>query len=123
MPNARMRMLGEPPGQESPSPLAGEEAPPRAGGGAWGGGGGGGLDRRRCGATSAAAGSGPGFGDRSYCPQGRLIVEVDGECHAERQVEDARLTARPRKSLPARGGGGPATGRRGGVGGGRGGGS
>ena len=29
-----------------------------------------------------------------YCPQARLIVEVDGECHAERQVEDARRTAR-----------------------------
>ena len=29
-----------------------------------------------------------------YCPQARLIVEVDGEFHAERQVEDARRTAR-----------------------------
>src|SRR5258708_15655061 len=29
-----------------------------------------------------------------YCPHARLIVEVDGELHAERQVEDARPTAR-----------------------------
>ena len=29
-----------------------------------------------------------------YCLQARLIVEVDGEFHAERQVEDARRTAR-----------------------------
>ena len=34
-----------------------------------------------------------------YCLQARLIVEVDGECHAERQVADARRTA----SLESRG--------------------
>src|SRR5262245_46562438 len=28
-----------------------------------------------------------------YCPQAKLIVEVDGEFHGERQVEDARRTA------------------------------
>ena len=29
-----------------------------------------------------------------YCPQAKLIVEVDGEFHGERQVEDAERTAR-----------------------------
>jgi very-short-patch-repair endonuclease len=29
-----------------------------------------------------------------YCPQARLIMEVDGEFHGERQVEDARRNAR-----------------------------
>jgi hypothetical protein len=35
-----------------------------------------------------------------YCPQARLIVEVDGECHAERQVADARRTSRLESRRP-----------------------